>query len=80
MARKSSAPDASTGRAHCTYDSDASRLVYIFDSQRGIIAFQEASGWPDPLDVSRWSLDTIGTTADMYALIEPKGLLAPAGR
>jgi len=79
MVRNPSNAENSSNPTRCSYASNRSRLVYIFDSHRGIIAFDDASGWPEALDVSRWSLDTIGTSAAMYALVEAKGLLASGG-
>jgi hypothetical protein len=53
-----------------------SRMIYVFDRKRGILAFDEASGWPEHPDLRGWKLDTLGTTAPMYALVGTRGLFA----
>lgn len=68
--------EADEVRDVCKWEPDVSRMLYIFDSNRGIIAFVGADNWPEITDLSGWRLDSLGTTAGMYALVEPMGLLA----
>jgi hypothetical protein len=63
-------------RSVCRDYYATSRMIYVFDRTRGILAFAEASSWPEHPDLRGWKLDTLGTIASMYALVETRGLFA----
>lgn len=50
--------------------------MFIFDRERGVIAYEPADWWKLGTDISRWDLSTLGGSAGLMALVEQKGLLS----
>jgi hypothetical protein len=61
----------------CRDTEGSSRLVYVYSRRRGVLAFDEASNWPETVKIRGWKLESLGTTAAMYALVGDKGIFAP---
>lgn len=60
----------------CRLGGRGEQIVFIFDRDRGVIAYEPADWWVHGTDVSAWDLSTLGTSAGFLALVEHKGLLA----
>lgn len=52
------------------------KMIFLFDRDRGVIAYEDAGEMPEAMDLSKWDLSTLGVSAGMRALVEPKGLLS----
>ncbi len=51
------------------------QVIFIYDIERGVIAYESADWWKPGADTSEWDLSTLGVSAGLLALIEAKGLL-----
>lgn len=60
----------------CRASGWGQRIIFIFDRDRGVIAYEPADWWVHGTDISGWDLSTLGVSAGLLALVEPKGLLA----
>lgn len=52
------------------------KMMFLFDRDRRVIAYEDAGEMPETMDLSKWKLSTLGVSAAMHALVEPKGLLS----
>lgn len=51
------------------------QVIFVYDIDRGVIAYDSADWWKPGTDISDWDLSTLGVSAGLLALIEAKGLL-----
>jgi hypothetical protein len=52
------------------------QIMFIYDVERGVIAYESADWWKPGTDTSRWDLSTLGVSAGLMSLVESKGLLS----
>ncbi len=74
--RRPTAPAGPIEGRDCRVGGRGEQIIYVFDRDRGVIAYEPADWWVPGTDVSRWDLSTLGRSAGLLALIEPRGLLA----
>jgi hypothetical protein len=60
----------------CRASGWGQQIMFIFDRERGVIAYEPADWWKAGTDISRWNLSTLGVSAGLLALVESKGLLS----
>jgi hypothetical protein len=60
----------------CRASGWGQQVMFIFDRERGLIAYEPADWWKPGTDISRWDLSTLGVSAGLLALVESKGLLS----
>jgi len=61
----------------CRRSRYGSKIIYIYDRQRGVLAFEQADWWSEGgEDVSKWSLERLGVDVSMLALQGSRGLLS----
>lgn len=60
----------------CRASGRGQRVVFIFDQDRGVIAFEESDDWEPQADAGGWDLSSLGRSAAMLALAEQRGLLS----
>lgn len=73
--RKRAAVGAIVGK-DCRATGWGQQIVFIFDRDRGVIAYEQADWWKPGTDVSRWDISTLGKSAGLLALVETRGLLS----
>jgi hypothetical protein len=70
------APVGETVGKDCRASGWGQQIMFIFDRERGVIAYEPADWWKPGTDISRWNLSTLGVSAGLLALVESKGLLS----
>lgn len=60
----------------CRAVSHGLKYLYVYNRDRGVIAYEEAEWWVPGTDHSRWDLSTLGVSAELLALVESRGLLS----
>lgn len=73
--RSRAAPGNILGK-DCRESGWGQQIIFIADRERGIIGYEPADWWITGTDISRWDLSTLGVSASLLALVEPKGLLS----
>lgn len=73
--RKRTPADEILGK-NCRATGWGQQVMFIFDRERGVIAYEPADWWKAGTDISRWDLSTLGVSAGLLALVESKGLLS----
>jgi hypothetical protein len=63
----------------CRVGGRGEQVMFVFDRDRGVIAYEPADWWVHGTNISGWDLSTLGKSAGLLALVEPKGLLACQG-
>jgi hypothetical protein len=74
--RRSRAPAGEIVGKDCRLVGWGQQVMFIFDRERGVIAYEPADWWKPGTDISRWDLSTLGVSAGLLALVESKGLLS----
>lgn len=67
-------PGAIVGES-CRNSAWGQQVMFVYDIERGVIAYESADWWKPGTDISAWDLSTLGVSAGLLALIEAKGLL-----
>lgn len=75
-ARRSGAPAGEIVGRDCRLGGWGQQVLFIFDRERGVIAYEPADWWKLGTDISYWDLSTLGVSAGLLALVESKGLLS----
>lgn len=73
---RSRAPAGEIVGKDCRATGWGQQVMFIFDRERGVIAYEPADWWKSGTDISRWDLSTLGVSAGLLALVESKGLLS----